>query len=275
MILLVSCLSGCVPLLKVKYNHNSPELNKWRIPAESKEDDLLLVKRITNQAKCLIAYFDNAIENDYVSLGFEEHPSPFYFAVNGVAIRVKERVPRKWVRLFCDEEDAWRAYEIIHYNFNKAHWKKNGSAFKAHKEFLIEFNKNLKIPAKPGDPSSFLINPEKELSRNEIIDRLISEVKFVRNEILKVIENKRSILEPVEEYSALRAGIGQIVIPEYSDISEQWRNSFYNEEQARDALDLFRRALNSLLEFKYAGTEFESMHYNLERLEKALIELRE
>lgn len=144
----ITVLLSCSTSAYRSTDYQAAEFNWWRTAPATAESDSLVALRLKNHVENLIVYINHALVNDYVSVPLDGFHSPFVFGTNGIGVRQWNRVSSQWKQCFYSTEQAYRAYEMINFNFGRVRWRSDGNTFEAHLNYLVAFNQGFAIPAR-------------------------------------------------------------------------------------------------------------------------------
>lgn len=93
-------------------NPYSLKYNQWRIPAPYKETCEELRMRVVNHLQHLQLLFDGYSASSSETVSYVHTPTMFRMASNGIALETFDEIPKNFISLFYDKEDAIMAYYL-------------------------------------------------------------------------------------------------------------------------------------------------------------------
>lgn len=96
----------------------SVTFNQWRFQPKQKETDQQIKQRLIANLKYIAAYMRVHMYGEFNQIHTAGIHSPFLYARNGLFLYEWQRVPYFWKHVFYDENDAEKAYKLLHKTFN-------------------------------------------------------------------------------------------------------------------------------------------------------------
>ncbi len=102
-----------LPAPDAEHDPFSLDNNRWRIPAEYKETDAEIKKRLYNHCQFWKAYFTWALDKDIHSVDVRSTPTALKIYGNGFTLKPFSDLPLTWINYFYDEEDCKKASGML------------------------------------------------------------------------------------------------------------------------------------------------------------------
>ncbi len=87
--------------------------NRWRIPANHKEDNVELRRRLANHCRFWQMYFAWALDKQLETVDVRSTPTPIKIYGNGFVLKPFEDLPTEWRLYFFDADDCQKANDMI------------------------------------------------------------------------------------------------------------------------------------------------------------------
>lgn len=119
-----------------EYDYDSPEYdpyslvnNRWRLPAETSENDSLLVVRMVNHIDFWIAFLNTANRLELKSFNYANMNTCFEFSNFGIIMNRFNNWESTFKTLFYNRAEAERAYELTTQAIYRSKYEKNDNAY--------------------------------------------------------------------------------------------------------------------------------------------------
>ncbi|HEV2482643.1 MAG TPA: hypothetical protein VGS79_23420 [Puia sp.] len=110
----------------------SRDNNGWRIPATHKETDAEIKKRLYNHCRFWEFYFKWSQDKKLDIVDVRSTPTPIKMYGNGFGLRPLEDLPPRWKSYFFDDDDCWKANDILKdiFEHQTIAWSNSASKYK-------------------------------------------------------------------------------------------------------------------------------------------------
>jgi len=96
---------------------HSKENNQWRVKPLQIESNDDVKKRLRENLYFIQLVLQNALTHPHDEIDYQALPKPITIATHGIGLLKKHDLPRNWINLFFNEEQAELAYDILYMAF--------------------------------------------------------------------------------------------------------------------------------------------------------------